>query len=236
MKRLLYVLIICAIWGACSDDDMPEIHPTSQGTFTDERDGNTYGWVRIGDLEWMTSNFKYGTPYYENEYGGALADGYGDPSMVTSWDTDFDFEADLEEYGNLYSWEEAVEYAPEGWRLPTDEDWKALEMTLGMSVDDANATGWRGGQEATLMRQSEEGTGLALQLGGQAHFQGFPSYLYIDNIGVFGCYWSATENEDNGLENMTVFFRKIFATYSTVYRGDTPVDQLMRVRYVRDAQ
>ena len=32
-----------------------------------------------------------------------------------------------EQYGFLYTYEAALRALPEGWRLPTDEDWKALD-------------------------------------------------------------------------------------------------------------
>ena len=79
MKKY-WIAIACLCMAAtglnsCNDDDsLPTILPSERGTFTDERDGKIYGWVRIGDLDWMTENLNYGTPYYEKEYGGlALA-------------------------------------------------------------------------------------------------------------------------------------------------------------------
>ena len=39
-------------------------------------------------------------------------------------------------YGYLYNWHAAHDnrqIAPEGWHVPTDQDWKELEMSLGMS-------------------------------------------------------------------------------------------------------
>jgi uncharacterized protein (TIGR02145 family) len=41
--------------------------------------------------------------------------------------------------------------APEGWHVPTDEEWMELEKTLGMSSDEAQQTGWRGNDEANLL-------------------------------------------------------------------------------------
>ena len=133
-----------AVFCSCSDDDkLPDIRPSAQGEFTDVRDGNSYKWIRIGDLEWMTSNLKYGDPYYERLFDGVFA-GYFGPQSVTSKYGNDDLEADYDKHGNLYTWEEANMLCPDGWRLPTDEDWKNLEMALGMSQTDANQKGWRG--------------------------------------------------------------------------------------------
>ncbi len=37
----------------------PQLEEPTSGTFTDSRDGNTYGWTKIGDQVWMTENLRY---------------------------------------------------------------------------------------------------------------------------------------------------------------------------------
>ncbi len=46
--------------------------------------------------------------------------------------------------------------APTGWHMPTDEEWKELEMYLGMSQSEADGKGYRGIDEGGKMK--EEGT------------------------------------------------------------------------------
>ena len=41
---------------------------------------------------------------------------------------------------------------PTGWRVPTDDDWKALEMSLGMSQESADDFGWRGTNEGAKLK------------------------------------------------------------------------------------
>ena len=239
MKRFVISMYVCccAVFCSCSDDDkLPDVRPAAKGEYTDVRAGNTYGLVCIGDLEWMTENLKYqvgGLPYYECTYD---VFGANYPVAVRSQLINTDFEADYETYGNFYTWQEAVESCPEGWRLPTDEDWKNLEMALGMSAGDANAEGWRGSREATLLQQGEEGTGMALLLGGEAaSTAAWETGLFWSFVGEYGYYWSASEVKDNGLQTATVWFRKIGAHYTTVYRGAVTLQRLMRVRCCRDA-
>ena len=83
---------------------------------------------------------------------------------MTSQYGDDDLEADYDKHGNLYTWEEANTLCPDGWRLPTDEDWKNLERALGMSQADANQKGWRGNYFLTLLTQGEDGLGFNMQL------------------------------------------------------------------------
>ncbi len=104
-----------------------------------------------------------------------------------------------------------------------------------MSAVTAASKGWRGKGVASLLRQ-DEGTGLGLQLAGNASLSGVPVRLYLNFLKEFGYYWTATEEENNGLQETTVFYRKIFGSRTTVYRDAAPLNILMRVRCVRDAQ
>lgn len=224
-KYLLIISFVSFIVISCSDDDkLPSIRPSATGEFVDERNGMTYTWVRIGSLEWMTSNLKYGTPYYERTYSGVA---------ITPKDWYVDTELDFQENGNLYEWEEIDTIAPAGWRVATDEDWKNLEMALGMSEKEADMEGWRGENVSILMRQGEEGLGLNLVFSGNAVPEG-SYYTMLKNLDKDGYYWTSTEKEDDGLEEVTVYFRRIFKPLTTVYRGTASTEQLMRVRCVRD--
>ncbi len=55
--------------------------------------------------------------------------------------------ANCDIYGLLYSIDRAEEVCPSGWRLPTDDDWKDLELYLSMDQDDLDDVGWRGHDE-----------------------------------------------------------------------------------------
>ena len=64
MKRKIYLFALLGLFlaaTACQDDEetMPVVKPAESGMFVDERDGTEYGWVRIGNREWMTSNMRY---------------------------------------------------------------------------------------------------------------------------------------------------------------------------------
>ena len=80
------------------------------GTYTDPRDGGTYRTVELNGLRWMAENLNYdarGGWFFEN-----------DPKTG-------------EQYGRFYDWDTARGAAPDGWRLPTDEEWAALRDSLG---------------------------------------------------------------------------------------------------------
>lgn len=79
-------------------------HAEGEKSFDDPRDGKSYTYVTDGGLDWMSTNLMYsetGRPY-EN------------CAPMT----------DL--FGNVYTYEQTENACPEGWRLPTMEEWKTL--------------------------------------------------------------------------------------------------------------
>ena len=92
------------------------------GFFVDERDNKKYKWVRVGNKKWMADNLKYNSSNslcYNNQ----------------------EFNCDI--YGRLYNWEEAINVCPEGWRLPTTEDWEGIHFNFGNNLNSIKSTqGW----------------------------------------------------------------------------------------------
>ncbi len=235
MKKTIYsVLFALSAFGlcACSDDDnLPKITPTDRGTVTDDL-GNVYDWVRIGDQMWTTTNAKNGTPLTEAEYySGSNYNTvlYGDEE-IKYFETEY-----LPELGNPMTYEEAVASAPQGWRLPSDEDWQKLERTLGMKHTDSK--GMRGEGVAFAMTAKDSGAELGLDIGGGV----FPVQVYgwiemnLDYVKEHGYYWTSTVATEYEGEHTMAYYRRLTANYGKVSRECMRSDCYLSVRWVKDA-
>ncbi len=116
-------------------------------------DGNTYNTVLIGNQCWMKENLRVGM-----RINGA--ENMLDDDVVEKYCYDDDL-ANCETYGGLYQWVEMMNYTnqegaqgicPSGWHIPSDQDWKNMEMYLGMSQTEANAPDWRGDDEGDKLK------------------------------------------------------------------------------------
>lgn len=231
MKKIIYSILALTtlILVSCSDDKVTDVIPSDRGTVTDD-EGNTYEWVRIGDLQWTTSNAKNGECVTDLRYwdGWSYSDAFSDEEKEDFMENIYPV------YGNYMTYEDALESAPEGWRLPTDEDWQKLEAALGMKNTDTE--GMRGNIGYT-MQQSGTGCELGLQPGGGFIWEAVYGLkeLKLGEKEEFGYYWTATPAEAID-ENPQAWFRKICAVNSQVGRNHTGTDRLFSVRWVRDAK
>jgi len=148
-------------------------------------DGNTYTIVKIGEQYWMGENLKVTkTPE-------------GIPVENYAYNDDTNH---VKTYGRLYPWyaamnnsaiEKSQGICPSGWHIPSDEEFKILEMFLGMTRAEADMENtWRGDSVGTRLIVGGS-SGYDAKLCGRRSTGGAYSLL-----GIFEYMWTSTEYGD----------------------------------------
>jgi uncharacterized protein (TIGR02145 family) len=110
---------------------------------------------------------------------------------------------------------------PVGWHVPSDNEWKVLEMTLGMSPITADAADWRGNDEGGKLkatgytywdRPNEGATNTS-------HFSALPSGNRNSSgtynaLGFFTDFWTSTF--DTGTQS--IWYRLLDADHAQIQR------------------
>lgn len=192
---------------------------SAAGSFTDSRDGATYRIIRIGNQHWMKENLAY-----------ASANG--------SWCYDHD-QAKCDVYGRLYDFETARVVCPPGWHLPSDQEWKILEMFIGLSAEEAGLWNLRGFDEAGKLKQestlywdppNEGATNLTgfTALPGGFYTPGYDSFEYLGEMTHF---WTNSEYSDNEFQGI---IRALDHRYRRISRETGSKTKAFSVRCVRN--
>ena len=190
-----------------------EATPSNTGYFTDTRDGQTYKWVKIGSQVWMGENLNIGEQIkgQEKQANNGIIEKYCFDDKSENCNT----------YGGLYQWNEMMQYSsnessrdicPDGWHVPTDDEWKQLEIYLRMSKSEADKQGLDRKKnnlgKKLKSRRGWGGNNNGLDLFGFSALPG--SMLSIQYGGKFELYnssywWTSTECDTEGAWNRTLF-------------------------------
>jgi uncharacterized protein (TIGR02145 family) len=181
--------------------------------------------VTIGNQTWMAVNLDIGyfrngdpIPQVTNEAEWRKAGNEGKPA----WCYYANDETNGKKYGRLYNWYAVTDsrgLAPEGWHVPTDEEWNALAETLGQ-------------KPGTVMKSKNWVSGQGT---GESGFEGMPggnrnhdgSFHLINNYGV---WWSASAAQQAGY----AWFRSLTSANGFVTRDYSNKAKGLSVRLVKD--
>ena len=191
-------------------------------------DGNEYGTVLIGNQVWMSENLKV-TKYKD---GTAIPTGHSNSvwSNLSSgayavYDDD---DVNTDTYGFLYNWyavDDSRIIAPDGWHVPTDDEWTTLTDYLG-------GTSVAGGKmkETGTEHWGSPNTDATNESGFTALPGGYRDYYgYYNNQGFSGYFWSSTELSSN-----YAWYRLLNYNTSGVYRTNDNKTYGFSLRCVRD--
>ena len=191
----------------------------SENTFVDPRDSEVYGYVKIGSLDWFTKNLNW----------AGAGHGYGRSKAAAFV------------FGRLYTWEDAtggvsasglgegVQGAcPEGWSVPTKEDWEDLGAAINGGEALAFASEWKdvaGKLMAPALFNGEKvwpyspTVDITNDFGWNALAAGtcVLDYSQFSNINKYGFWWSGTEKDSKNAHYRYIYneYPHVSVNYST---------------------
>jgi len=213
-----------------------------EGTeFITDIDGNVYKIVEIGNRWWMAENLKVThyrngdiIPYvtsdslwYDTQTGAHCI--YGNDSTNISI------------YGRLYNWyalNDIRGLAPQGWHVPSDEEWKQFEIYLGIGQLVVDSTGYRGTDEGGKLKEigtihwKSPNTGATNVTGFTALPSAFrgPSGVFWSSLDEWGYWWTSTEDTSG-----KTWYRNLVYNNSQIGRSLSPDKRTgFSIRCVKD--
>lgn len=205
----------------------------------EDADGNIYYTLQIGENEWTGSNLRTGK-YSNGDVIPVVTDEKKWSSLTSGAWTVYNNDYELQTvYGNLYNWYAVTDergLCPAGWRVPTDGDWKVLEMTLGMSSASSNRVGIRDRYAGGKLKETGTGHWLSPNIlatneygftalpGGYRHPRG-QFYTLRRNLN----WWTST-----GHDEYNAWYRNIYYNNAAIYRNIYGKTSGFSVRCVRD--
>ena len=187
-------------------------------------EGNVYQTVRIGNQVWMAENLK--TTKYNDET--AIPNVTENTEWIALSEDAYCWAQNNEAtfkplYGALYNWYavETGKLCPTGWHVPTDGEFSTMEISLGMTSEQANGTDFRGTDQGKQMKNTtgwqtgQNGTNTS---GFSALPAGYRSYItgISEGIGLITYFWSAT-----GLDENIAVYRRLDGDNDKVFRSGT---------------
>lgn len=179
-----------------------QFNAASANTVTDV-DGNVYPYVTVGTQSWMSQNLKVSK--FKN--GDAITNGVSGYNWSTQPSPAYTFPDkainNKDTFGLFYSMaviNDGRGVCPVGWHVPTDNDWKVLEVNQGMPqsvADQPNDFPGRGTVGAKFLEGGS--SGLNIQKAGYVYLDPGSGASYF-SFRDWGLYWTSSHPADpNGL-------------------------------------
>jgi len=218
-----FVVLVCGaimFLGSCTTEESnSEINEVLK-----DIDGNIYHTVTIGTQTWMVENLKV-TKYSNGDLIGTTTpvtlDITGEASPKYQWAYEGN-EDNVEKYGRLYTWNVIVDsrgICPDGWRIPTDEDWTILEIYMqknGFRYDGTNVEATASSNDNKIAKalaatsdwyspnETEDGAIGNTDYSVYRNLSGFTAYpaggrnledVVFEFMGKYTHFWSSTQSD-----------------------------------------
>lgn len=181
-----------------------KIQGPEYGTYTDPRDGNVYKTVKIGTQTWFAENLRYAGNIPQVASKEEWLKIYYNKTSQPAWvyyNNDPNYNS---VYGKLYNWYavNTGSLCPQGWHIPTFEEWKYLRDFLGGYLVGGgkmkSQTGWNAPNQGAT---NESGfSGLP---GGERYFNSNAAFY---GLGKYGFWWSSSTRDDRDAYSFSLYY------------------------------
>ena len=244
MRRILSTLIISFLifpfTGAAQGEQR-----YADGTANDQ-ENNSFEWINYGTQDWSIENAKMetyrdGTPIprvtdasgWENLTTGAWCYINNDPTKgkLYNWYAI----AGIHDSASLSDASQRKELAPEGWRVPTDDEWSAFEIHLITNGYNNNIAKAMASTSEWRSSTGVETPGNNQSLNNTSGFNAFPEGNRYNSgafevEGYYAVFWSSTENSTG-----YAWYRYLANNSSVLIRDSYGKRDGFSVRFVRDS-
>jgi uncharacterized protein (TIGR02145 family) len=227
---LVFMVIFAA---SCGKEDEPKPIVYEYGIVNDVN-GKEYKTIKIGEQWWMLEDLK--------------VDKYKNGDLIIKKDNNTDWMKDTlgsyavnngNYYYNWYTVNNLKDVAPEGWHIPSDEEWKKLEIHIGMNANVANLTLWRGNDEGDKLKDAKLNVwsrDARIYATNESGFTALPNNCRLED-GTFGSpvgssqgfWWSSTSHNTK-----EAWFRNLDYKKSNILRLSISNNYGFCVRCVKD--
>ena len=190
-----------------------------------DKEGNVYKTVTIGNQVWMAENLNV-TQYRNGDPIPEVQDKEEWDNLTTgAWCWYENNSANGTTYGRLYNWfavNDPRGLAPEGWHIPSSDEWNKLTNNLGGAENAGTklktTSGWDNGGNG------DNKSGFSAIPGGYRTHDG-----YFSNMGRNALFWTSTE-----FNTTNAWFRNVIGSITDVYAPNYGKDFGLSVRCVKD--
>ena len=165
----------------------------SYGEMLDKRDNQVYRTLVISNHVWTAQNMNYEIESEEND-------------DINSWCYDNEPE-NCKKFGRLYTWEAAKKVCPEGWHLPTENEWQELiaEHSCDIVIKDGNPPVYRcAGTSLKAIDSWEKSLDNTNEYGFSIVAAGIVNSGKFMNQGITGYLWASTSQYES-LATLVIF-------------------------------
>lgn len=226
MKALIFVLgigMLTPITSSANDEN--NLKSSAQGAIQNANqetvqdiDGNTYRTVKIGEQVWLAENLRVTK--------------YQDGTKINTGFIPDDKKENLLKHGRLYDWHDVVDernICPVGWRIASDDDWKALERSIGISESELDTHGWRGDNDVAITLKAEQPDTIFKRFDqsqvNKYQFSASPAGVKIGNWyltqGMYSEFWTSSNASEK-----EAYARTLAYSWWNIHKGEIRREKL----------